>query len=88
MNLCLLKELCFFFSLWAIFCKMSWFSAYKADLGSLSSELLFSKESPFLFLEKPFLWFCMVFLFERILPEVGSFFYLQILPLVAVFEFL
>ena len=99
MNLDLLKEFCCLFSLRAIFCKMVLFSAYKVDFGSLSSKLLFLEESLFLFSEKPFLWFCMVFLFQRILPKGASLFYrtittffmefyLQIFPLVAILEFI
>jgi len=54
MNLGLLKKLCCLFSLRAIFCKMSWFSAYKVDFGSLSSELLFLRNLHFFFLKNLF----------------------------------
>ena len=98
MDLGLFNKLCCFFLFWAIFCKMTWSSAYKANFRNFSFKLLPSKKLPFFLPESFFLFPWIISLLSKIFLEMISFFlwtrtiflisiYLQIFSPAIVFEF-
>ena len=98
MDLSLFKKLCCFFFFQAIFCKMSWSSAYKADFRSFSFKLFPSEKLPFLLPKRFFLFPCIMSLFSKIFFEMISFLlwtrtiflialYLQVFSPTIVFKF-
>ena len=98
MDLGLFKKVCYVFLFRAIFHRMTWSSAYKADFRNFSFKLLPSKKLPFFLPKSFFLFFCIMSLLSKIFFEMISFFlwtgtiflialYLQVFSPTIVFKF-